>query len=88
VGETAGAAFLAASDWTDAKAAYQEALTDRPRSGFPLYGIAMANEQAGDVREATSAYAKFLNEWKSADGDLPQLPHAREYVAAHGGAGQ
>ena len=88
VGETAGAAFLAASDWTDAKAAYQEALADRPRSGFPLYGIAMANEQAGDVREAASAYAQFLSEWKSADGDLPQLPHARAYVAAHGGAGQ
>src|SRR5215470_287004 len=44
VGETEGAAFLAASDWTDAKAAYQEALADRPRSGFPLYGIALANE--------------------------------------------
>jgi len=88
VGETEGAAFLAASDWTDAKAAYQKALDDRPRSGFPLYGIAMVNEQAGDVAEAKAAYAKFLSEWKSADSDLPQMAHARSYMAAHGAAGQ
>ena len=82
VAETEGAAFLAASDWTDAKAAYKEALADRPRSGFPLYGIAMASEQAGEVTAATAEYANFLSEWKSADSDLPQLAHARSYVAA------
>ncbi len=49
VGETEAAAFLAASDWTGAKAAYKDALVERPRSGFPLYGIAMASERAGDV---------------------------------------
>jgi hypothetical protein len=37
VGESEGAAFMAASDWIDAKAAYKEALVERPRSGFPLY---------------------------------------------------
>src|SRR5256714_11889430 len=31
VGETEAAAFMAASDWTDAKAAYREALVERPR---------------------------------------------------------
>jgi hypothetical protein len=83
VGETEGAAFLAASDWTDAKTAYKEALADRPRAGLPLYGIAMASEQAGDVAEATANYESFLKEWKSADADLPQLAHARSYLAAH-----
>jgi hypothetical protein len=83
VAETEGAAFLAASDWTDAKAVYKEALADRPRSGFPLYGIAMASEQAGEVTAATAEYANFLSEWKSADSDLPQLAHARSYLAAH-----
>ncbi|OLD79458.1 MAG: hypothetical protein AUF67_16065 [Acidobacteria bacterium 13_1_20CM_58_21] len=34
VGETEAAAFMAASDWTDAKAAYREALVERPR-GLP-----------------------------------------------------
>jgi tetratricopeptide (TPR) repeat protein len=83
VGETEAAAFMAASEWTAAKAAYKEALVDRPRSGFPLYGIAMASEQAGDPTAATAEYADFLTAWKSADSDLPQLAHARNYVASH-----
>jgi tetratricopeptide (TPR) repeat protein len=84
VGETEAAAFMAASDWTAAKAAYKEALVDRPRSGFPLYGIAMASEKAGDTTAAATEYADFVAAWKSADSDLPQLAHARDYLASHG----
>ena len=86
VGETEAAAFIAAGNWSDAKAAYKEALADRPRSGFPLYGIAMASEQAADVSAATAEYKDFLTAWKSADTELPQVKHARAYLAAHGGA--
>jgi hypothetical protein len=84
VGETEAAAYMAASDWTAAKAAYQEALVERPRSGFPLYGIAAASEKAGDTSSAATEYAEFLAAWKSADANLPQLAHARDYVASHG----
>ena len=83
VGETEAAAFMAASDWTAATAAYKETLVDRPRSGFPLYGIAMASEQAGDSTAAAAEYADFLAAWKSADSNLPQLAHARDYLASH-----
>jgi hypothetical protein len=83
VGETEAAAFLAASDWTAARAAYKETLVDRPRSGFPLYGIAMASEQAGDTTAAAAEYLDFLEAWKSADSNLPQLTHARDYLASH-----
>ena len=86
VGETEAAAFLVASDWSDATAAYKEALVERPRSGFPLYGIAMASEQAGNTGAATTEYAEFLAAWKSADSDLPQLAHARSYLTSHSGA--
>ncbi len=85
VGETEAAAFMAAMDWAGAKAAYKEALVERPRSGFPLYGISMASEQAGDIKAATTEYADFLAAWKSADSDLPQLAHARSYLASHNG---
>ncbi len=81
--ETEAAAYMADSDWTDAKAAYKGALVDRPCSGFPLYGIAMASEQAGNVAAAAHEYADFLAAWKSADSDLPQLAHARAYLASH-----
>jgi tetratricopeptide (TPR) repeat protein len=86
VGETEAAAFMAASDWTGAKAAYKDALVERPRSGFPLYGIALASEQAGDITAATTEYTEFLATWKSADSDLPQLTHARAYLLSHNGA--
>jgi hypothetical protein len=86
VAETEAAAFMAASDWTAAKAAYQEALVERPHSGFPLYGIAAASEKAGDTSSAKVEYTEFLAAWKSADSTLPQLAHARGYVASHGTA--
>ena len=67
---------MAALDFTDAKAAYKEALIDRPRSGFPLYGIAMASEQAAMLPLHTE-YKDFLAAWKSADTGLPQIAHAQ-----------
>lgn len=85
VGETEAAAYVAASDWTDAAAAFKSALNDRPHSGYPLYGIAMVSEESGDSTAAVAEYADFLSAWKSADSDLPQLAHARAFVASHGG---
>jgi len=71
------------SIWTDAKAVSKDALLDRPRPSLPLYGIALASEQAGAVTTATKKYADFLAAWKSADAQLPQLAHARAFLAAH-----
>ena len=84
--EAEAAAFLAASDWSQAQSAYKQALADRPRSGYPLYGIALATEKSGNAAAATAAYTDFLSAWKSADPTLPQLTHARDYIAAHGSA--
>ena len=84
VGETEAAEFMAVSDWADAKTAYEAALAERPKSGFPLYGIALAIEKIGDGPGAQKAYAAFLDAWKNADSSLPQLTHAKDYVAAHG----
>lgn len=83
VGETEGAAMMAIHDWAAAKAAYEQALTERPKSGFPLYGIAMASENSGNASEAVKEYSNFLAAWKGADAALPQLHHARAYLAHH-----
>lgn len=40
-------------------------------------------EKAGDSPAAAKAYADFLAAWKDADAQLPQLAHARTYVAEH-----
>jgi hypothetical protein len=84
VAESEAAAHMAASDWTAAKGAYKQALVDRPRSGFPLYGIATASELAGDAKAAATEYTDFLSAWKSADPNLPQIVHARDYLTSHG----
>jgi tetratricopeptide (TPR) repeat protein len=84
VAETEAAAMLTASEWTDAKAAYQQALVERPKSGFPLYGIALSSERAGDAKAASVEYAEFVAAWKGADAELPQLAHARTFLAGRG----
>jgi tetratricopeptide (TPR) repeat protein len=83
VAESEANAMMVAEEWGAAKEAYQRALLERPRSGFPLYGIARANEAAGDEKAATVSYAEFLKTWKTADAELPQVGHARAYVVAH-----
>jgi tetratricopeptide (TPR) repeat protein len=83
VAESEAAALMAAGDWADAKAAYGRALVERPKSGFPLFGIAMSNESAGDSKAAAAAYAEFIAAWSKADSDLAQLAHAREFVEKH-----
>jgi len=77
VGETEAAALMAVGDWTDAKSAYEQALLERPRSGFPLYGIAMSYEKAGDPAAAVKGYTTFLAAWRDADSALAQVTHAR-----------
>jgi len=82
VGETEAAAMMDADDWTDARAAYEQALLERPRSGFALYGIALSSEKAGNREAAAKEYAAFLAAWKDADPALPQIAHAKNYAAA------
>jgi tetratricopeptide (TPR) repeat protein len=83
VGEAEGAAMLAIGEWTAARAAYQKALLERPRSGLALYGVALSSEKSGDSKTAARDYADFLAAWKNADPGLVQLAHAHAYVAAH-----
>jgi tetratricopeptide (TPR) repeat protein len=80
VGESEGAAMLFIRKWPEAKAAFERALVERPRSGFALYGIAFASEQLGDREAAVKTYVDFLTAWKGADPGLPQIAHARAYA--------
>ena len=81
VGETEGAALVAAGDWTDAKTAYQRAVLERPRSGFVLYDIALMSEKSGDREAAAKEYAEFLTAWKNADAGLAEVAHAQRFLA-------
>ncbi len=83
VGETEAAALLSVSDFSAAKAAYQQALVERPNSGYPLYGLALTEEKSNNAQAASAAYSTFLKSWPNADSDLPQLAHARQFVDGH-----
>jgi tetratricopeptide (TPR) repeat protein len=81
VAETEAEALLRAHDYAGARAAYQAALTERPQSGFELYGIARADELAGNATAAQAEYRTFLKAWPSADAGLAQVAHARQAIA-------
>jgi tetratricopeptide (TPR) repeat protein len=78
VAETEAEALLRSKDYAGARAAFQAALVERPRSGFELYGIARADELAGNASAAQAEYRVFLKAWPSADAKLPAVLHARE----------
>ena len=85
VQETRGDALLRAGRYADAKTAYQIALKERPNSGYPLFGIALATSHGDDTAATTVAYRAFLAAWeRSADEDLPQMLVARAWLARNG----
>jgi tetratricopeptide (TPR) repeat protein len=81
VGEAEGSALLRAGDYSDAHKAYEAASLERPKSGFPLFGMARCSEAAGDQANAATEYAEFLDAWKQGNPDMPQITHAREFLA-------
>jgi tetratricopeptide (TPR) repeat protein len=82
VGEAEGSALMRAGDYSDAHKAYEAALMERPRSGFPLFGMARSSEAAGDETTAAKEYAEFADAWKQGNPDLPQVVHTREFLTA------
>ncbi len=82
IGETEAEALLRAKDYAGARAAYEEALVERPKSGFGLYGLARVKELQGDQAGARAGYQTFLQAWGKADAALPEVVHAHELVNA------
>ncbi|TDG11399.1 tetratricopeptide repeat protein [Seongchinamella unica] len=70
-------------DFTGARSAYESVLRQRPNAGMPLYGIARSYELEGDKNTARKAYKTFLAAWPDADGNLPQVKHARAWLSRH-----
>jgi tetratricopeptide (TPR) repeat protein len=80
VAEQQAEIMMAAGDSKAATEAWKQALKDRPNSGFPLYGMAQIAEKEGDTQRATAEYQEFLNAWKTADPDLPEVAHAKQWL--------
>ena len=79
--ESLGSILTRAKRYDEAIAAYRDGLTERPNSGWLLYGIARTYEESGKAKEAESAYKGFLKAWATADKDRPEVKRAKEFLA-------
>jgi tetratricopeptide (TPR) repeat protein len=79
--ESLGYALIRAGKYSDAREAFRKEVHERPHSGFALYGIAQAWDREGNTREAVNAYRKFLDIWRNADRNLPQIQAAESRLA-------
>ena len=63
---------------------FAEALKRTPGRPMAVYGIARAAEALGDKSTAVARYTQFLELWKDADHDRPELAIARRFITAGG----
>ncbi len=80
--EVLGMACIRAGKFDDARKVFQRVLQGRPRSGWALYGIALAWDKEGKREEAAKSYRDFLDAWSNADSDLAQVKEAHSYLAS------
>jgi tetratricopeptide (TPR) repeat protein len=78
--EVLGSACIRAGKFDGAREAFRKALSERPHSGFALYGIALSWDKQGKSEEAVRAYREFLDAWAYADRDLPPSRVAQAYL--------
>jgi hypothetical protein len=83
VAELEAQLLASAGKSAEAEKAWKQALEDRPKSGFPLFGLAEVSEQSNDTTKTSAAYNEFLVAWKTADPQLPQIRHAQQWIVAH-----
>ncbi|QRK07723.1 tetratricopeptide repeat protein [Archangium violaceum] len=60
---------------------------ERPGSGHAWFLLAEVHVARESFAEAASAFASFLECWRDADEQLPELRRARIFLAARGGVG-
>jgi tetratricopeptide (TPR) repeat protein len=78
--EMFGEILLRAGKPKEAAEQFQIALLRQPNRARALLGLARASAQSGDAATARATYTKFLDQWKDADADLPELREARDYL--------
>jgi tetratricopeptide (TPR) repeat protein len=78
--ELFGEILIRAGKPTEAAQQFRVALSRQPNRARSLLGLARAAEQSGDQTTAAATYAKFLEQWKQADKELPELREAQDYL--------
>lgn len=66
----------------DAMKHFTETLRRTPGRPKAIYGIARAAEALGDTQTAVKRYVEFLELWKDADKDRPEIATAQRFLSA------
>jgi tetratricopeptide (TPR) repeat protein len=74
-------AYLEVGQLDEAVAEYQRIVRLNPNYPLAHYHLAQAFERKGDHDRARTSYERFLQIWREADADLPQVVAARNYLA-------
>ncbi|MFT3746154.1 MAG: tetratricopeptide repeat protein [Pyrinomonadaceae bacterium] len=73
-------AFLQLGRYDEAISEYQRILSINPHYPRAQYFLARAFEAKGDVDQARSSYGSFLETWKYADHNIPEVVSTRKYL--------
>jgi tetratricopeptide (TPR) repeat protein/DNA-binding winged helix-turn-helix (wHTH) protein len=74
-------AYLELGRFDEAIAEYERILRLNPNYPLAQYHLAQALERKGQEAQAQSAYERFLQTWKDADADVPEVIIARQRLA-------
>jgi tetratricopeptide (TPR) repeat protein len=65
----------------EATAEYERILRLNPNYPLAQYHLAQAYERKGDRERARTAYERFMQIWKDADPDIPEVIEAKARLA-------
>nr|MBA3257375.1 tetratricopeptide repeat protein [Pyrinomonadaceae bacterium] len=74
-------AHLELGRWDEAISEYERILRLNPNYPRARYHLAQAYERKGLREQARAEHERFLQVWKDADADLPEIITARQYLA-------
>jgi tetratricopeptide (TPR) repeat protein/DNA-binding winged helix-turn-helix (wHTH) protein/TolB-like protein len=75
-------ACLELGRWDEAIAEYQRVISINPNYPLAHYHLAQAFERRGEPDKARLAYEQFLEVWRDADSDVPEVTAARQWLSS------
>jgi len=83
VHELYGTMLLEMNQPGQARVQFAETLKRTPGRPKAIFGLARAAQTLGDYQTAAKQYENFLQLWKSADPDRPEVVSAKQFLASH-----